>query len=92
MRVTFDVPHVSSAAWHFAFLAAVWATSTIARGALTVADRPVSRLENRFTSASNRCRISSTVVFIVSSLSSRQDHHVAFPGFKSSQNWLRLPK
>ena len=42
------------------------ATSAIASGASTVADWPVSRLENRSTSASNRCRISSTVDFIAS--------------------------
>src|SRR5712671_3779833 len=36
----------------------------MARGASTVADCPVSRLENRSTSASNRRRISSTVDFL----------------------------
>ena len=48
--------------------AAAWAISAIASGASTVADWPVSRLENRSTSASNRCRISLTVDFIADTM------------------------
>ena len=59
--------HVENVAGVGVVAAAAWATSAIASGASTVADWPVSRLENRSTSASNRCRISSTVDFITSS-------------------------